>query len=253
MTTPNEQNNFMRYAIIVLLMALTVPLVPYAQGQPPATINVMGKSKKLIMPDLAVFNVHISATDKDEAVAVKQMNDLVNETLGRLKKEGFTEQQIKLTGYAVNINYDYSQGKPRKVSYTAWQSFTVKFPMEKDRVLNIMNKLTANQSEGLQVSFYTDVSDDLKTKTSNDLVQQAIQDAKGKADMMAKAAGYRVKNVMDITYGVDLRQYPQPLMYDKRTMNMEAAQSGENANYFTVNEIEFNEEVKLTYAIETDK
>lgn len=243
----------MRYAFMIFLMALTVPYVPYAQGQTPATINVMGKSKKLIMPDLAVFNVHMSATDKDEALAVKQMNDLVNETLGRLKKEGFTEQQIKLTGYAVNINYDYSQGKPRKTSYTAWQSVTVKFPMEKDRVLNVMNKLTANQSEGLQVNFYTDVSDDLKTKTSNELVTQAIQDAKAKADMMAKAAGYRVKNVLDITYGVDLRQYPQPVMYDKRAMNMEAAQSGENANYFTVNEIEFNEEVKLTYAIETEK
>lgn len=227
-------------------MALTVP---YVQAQTPATINVMGKSKKMVMPDLAVFNINMSATDKDESVAVKNMNDLANETLGRLKKEGFTEQQIKLTGYAVNINYDYSQGKPQKTSYTAWQSVTVKFALDKDRVLKLMNLLTAGQSSGLQVNFYTDVSDDLRNKTSNDLVKQAIQDAKTKADMMAQAAGYRVKNVLDISYGVSQRDFPQPV-YDKRIMNMEAAQN-DNSNYFTVNEVEFNEEVKLTYSIES--
>ena len=233
-------------------MALTAPYVPYAQAQNPATVNVMGKSKRLVMPDLAVYSVHMSATDKDEALAVKRMNDLANETLGRLRKEGFTEDQIKLTGYAVNVNYDYSQGKPRKVSYTAWQSVNVKFPMDKDRVLKVMNMLTANQNEGLQVNFFADVSDDLKTKTSNELVKQAIQDARTKADMMADAAGYKVKNVIDITYGVDQRMYPPQPVYDKR-MALESAQGGDNANYFTVNEVEFNEEVKLTYAIETGK
>ena len=242
----------MRYALIAL-MALTVPYVPYAQSQNPATVNVMGKSKKLVMPDLAVYSIHMSATDKDEALAVKRMNDLANETLGRLKKEGFTEDQIKLTGYAVNVNYDYSQGKPRKVSYTAWQAVNVKFPMDKDRVLKVMNLLTTNQSEGLQVNFFADVSDDLKAKTSNELVKQAIQDARTKADMMADAAGYKVKNVIDITYGVDQRLYPPQPMYEKRTMAMDASDGGENANYFTVNEVEFNEEVKLTYAIETGK
>jgi uncharacterized protein len=225
--------------------------VPYtfAQVQPQSvpTLNVTGRAKKLVMPDLAVFTVNMNATDKDEASAIKRMNELADITLGKLKKEGFTEQQIKLTGYSVNANYDYAQGgNARKISYTARQTVNVKFNLDKDRVLKLFNTLGGDQSGGVDVNFYTEASEALQKSIGNELVQQAIKDAKDKADMMAKAAGYNVKSVIDISYDVEQRMPPQPY-YEK---NMMRAEADNNQNYFTVNEMEFNESVRLTYRID---
>ena len=201
------------------------------------------------MPDLAVFSINMTATDKDEATAIKRMNDIADATLGKLKKEGFTEQQIKLTGYSVNANYDYSQGgNPRKISYTARQTVNVKFNLDKDRVLKMFNTLGGDQSSGVEMNFYTEASEALQKSVSNELVQQAIKDAKDKADMMAKAAGYNVKSVMDISYDVEQRFPPQPY-YEKNMMRAEAS-ADNNQGYFSVNEMEFNEAVRLTYRID---
>lgn len=238
----------MRITILFLLLMIQVPYT-FAQ-QAASTINVNGRAKKLITPDLAVFAVNVSATDKDESVAVKRLNDLSNDVLTKLKKEGFTEQQIKLTGYAININYDYSQGgTPKKISYTARQSVNLKFNFDKDRVLRLFNTLASDQTGGVEINFYTDVSETLRTSTSNELIQTAIKDARDKADMMAKAAGYNVKKVLDISYDVDQRGYPQPVMYEKNMARVESQDS--NQNYFTVNEMVFTEAVRLTYQIET--
>jgi len=239
----------MRFTLFVLLLMVQVPYT-FAQ-QTTSTINVNGRAKKMIMPDLAVFAVNVSATDQEESAAVKRLNDLSNDVLTKLKKEGFTEQQIKLTGYSININYDYSQGgTPRKISYTARQSINLKFVLDKDRVLRMYNTLAADQTGGVEVNFYTDASETLRTSTSNELIQAAIKDARDKADMMAKAAGYSVKKVLDISYDVEQRGYPQPVYAEKTMSRMEAPQDN-NQNYFTVNEMEFNEAVRLTYQIDT--
>lgn len=210
-------------------------------------LQVTGRAKKMVMPDKAVFSIRMSATEKEESAAVKRLNDITNTVLGKLKKEGFTENQIMLTGYSININYDYSQGgTPRKTNYTAVQSVVVKFDLDKDRVLRLFNTLSGDQPGGVEIHFFTEASDALQKSTSAELIQAAVQDARSKADLMAKAAGLTVKGVLEISYDVE-PSFPQPMRMEKSVMRMEAEN---DRDYFSINEMEFHEAVRLTYRIE---
>ncbi len=232
---------------ILLFIALFIHCGIFAQQD--ATINITGHASKMVMPDKAIFSLQIRATKKTEPESFKALTEISNEVLNRLKKEGFTESQIKLSNYSVQQEYDYSSGKAIKKGYTSSQSLIVKFPVDKRRILNLYANLTANEMEGLSINFGTECSDSLKTKIQNELIVLSLNDAKQKAELIASTTDCKIKSVADVSYKVFTNPiYPQ---MDNMRFSMKAAANSEGgaSDYFSLSEIEFTEEIKVTYWI----
>lgn len=232
----------------VLIVALFISCVTFAQQD--ATINITGQASKMVIPDKAIFSLHISANRKSEPESFKAMTEISNEVLNRLKKEGFTESQIKLADYSVQVEYDYSSGKPKKSGYISSQSLIVKFPIDKRKILSLYAKLTADEMEGLSISFGSECSDSLKAKIQNELIVLSLNDAKQKAELIAVTTETKIKSVADVSYKVFTNpMYPPMMSSHFGSMKAENA-VGPASDFFSLNEIEFTEEIKVTYWIQ---
>ena len=234
---------------IILFIAILISNSFFAQQE--ATINIVGHASKMVTPDKAQFLISIRTSKKTEPESYKAMTDISNEILNRLKKEGFKESDIKLTDYSVQLEYDYSAGKTKKTGYVSSQNLTVKFPIDKRKILNLYDHLTANEMEGVSINFSTECSDSLKNKIQNDLIILALNDAKEKANLIALTTDCKVKSVADVSYKIASNViYPQAMAMAKFTHPIVTDET-EASDFFSINETEFNEEIKVTYWIQS--
>lgn len=234
---------------IIFIITLFIGHLTFAQQD--ATINITGHASKLVAPDKAIFSIHIRANKKTESESYKAMTDISNELLNRLKKEGFTESQIKLTDYSIQMEYDYSSDKAQKKGYTSSQNLIVKFPLDKRRVLTVYSNLTANEMEGVSINFGTECSDSLKNKVQDELIVLALNDAKEKATLIATTTDTKIKSIADVSYKVVSNNYSP--VYSAKNFSVRGIVSDEQqqaSDYFSINEIEFSEDVKVTYWIQ---
>jgi uncharacterized protein len=233
---------------IILMIAVLISNSFFAQQ---STINIVGHASKMVTPDKAQFFISIRASKKTEPESYKAMIDISNEILNRLKKEGFNESNIKLTDYSIQMEYDYSAGKAKKTGYVSSQNLTVKFPIDKRRILNLYDHLTTNEMEGVSINFSTECSDSLKNKIQNDLIVLALNDAKEKANLIASTTDSKIKSVADVSYKIASNViYPQAMV---RSYAMKATNDKmiEASDFFSINETEFSEEIKVTYWIQS--
>jgi uncharacterized protein YggE len=102
-----------------------------AQNNMIPQIQLKGESKIKILPDLGILYIQINATAKTEAECNDRLNKLNDELMKNLKKEGFTPEQIKLTNYSISAEWDYSDGKSKKIGYRSYQDFRIEFKLDK--------------------------------------------------------------------------------------------------------------------------
>jgi uncharacterized protein YggE len=238
----------MKRNIVILLISLFFIQI-YAQTS--GTLNVTGESKKLVLPDKATLNITISAQKSTESESFKKLNEMSLIILKRLKSDGFSENQIKLTDFSMNyVNWD----PKKKPYYQSSQSLTVKFPLDKERLFSVYNKLLKDSVQGVQVNFGTECSDELIAKVKDELIASAMGDARRKANLIATAANATIGGINNISYNYSVDVQPMP-MYRTKSMVMDAmAESAPSAaSYLSINEQQFNEEIKVTFAILSGK
>jgi uncharacterized protein YggE len=218
-----------------------------------STIHLVGQANKTVMPDRAVFTINISSSAKSEAQAVSKLKETSNEILQRLKGEGFQENQIKLTNYDINIETDYFKGVERKIGYNATEGFTLKFPIDKQKIFKTYESLTDSNIKNVEVSYASQCSDSLKKGVQNELIILALKDAKEKAETIALHSDSKITSLLNVTYKVssdmsessDIAanvQYSRPMVSHQNVSFP--------STYFSIDGQEFEEEVNVTYNIE---
>lgn len=233
--------------MIILLFVFALQISAQTSG----TLNITGEAKKMVLPDKAVLNISISAQKATEAESYKKLSDISMIVLKRLRSDGFTEEQTKLTNFSMNyINWD----QKKKPYYQATQNLTVKFLLDKERLFKIYNKLLKDSVQGVQVNFGTECSDELLSKVKDELIAAAINDAKHKATIITAAANVTISGINNISYNYASDLTPTP-MYRNKTMVMDVASESVSsaANYLSIDEQQFNEEVKVIYMIQNSK
>jgi len=243
-----------RFFLSLLLVFLLMN--GYAQHSP--SIHIVGEAKKMVLPDVAVFELKLEATEKSETESFKKLTDLSQEILKRLKADSFTEQQIKLTDFSVDRNEYILKTKEKRITYTSSQSLVVKIAVDKKRILNMYNHLTANQVNGLSISSSTECSDTLKDRIQKELIVKALNDAREKAELIAKTTGNKISSIEQIGYKTDFNtedtkvefarfSSPKIVKDEEIREDEKVTNSLSTLSYFTINEVEFNEVIKISY------
>lgn len=237
----------MKTSLSILLMLICIIS---SGAQNTGTLNVVGESKKKVLPDKAVLNLTITAQKPSESESFKKLNEVSLLVLKRLKAEGFSDDQVKLTNFSMNyVNWE----QKKKPYYLATQSFTVKFQLDKERLFKTYNRLLTDSVQGVQVNFGTECSDELIKKVQEELIAESVYDARHKANIIATASSSTLMGIANISYKFIDNVQPMPMYRSEKIMTMAAANdiASSPASFLSINEQEFNEEIRVSFTIQT--
>lgn len=167
-------------------------------------LAVYGEGKVSIKPDIAYINIGVETLDADAKKAQDTNRDTMNKVLTKLKSMGIEEKDIKTINYRVDQDIDYSNGKRKLLGYRVYNiaRVTVRDMEKVGEILNAAYNEGANNIDG--ISF--DVAD--RSEVYRQALEKAIDDAKSKAEVMAKQAGVKIGKPVGIYEG-----YQQDIIY----------------------------------------
>ncbi|MCC7357732.1 SIMPL domain-containing protein [Candidatus Uhrbacteria bacterium] len=177
-------------------------------------ITIDGTGKITATPDVAIINLGVQT----EALTVKetQKNNTqkMNAIVAAMKKLGIADKDLQTSNYTLNPKIDWRDGKQNIIGYTIYQNLTVKLrDLDKaGEVLSTSAELGMNQSGGIQ--FTIDEPKTLQERART----MAIEDARKKADQLAKELGLRIVKVVTFSEGVNGNTLPPIPVYAKAQM-----------------------------------
>ncbi|MDP4020465.1 MAG: SIMPL domain-containing protein [Candidatus Adlerbacteria bacterium] len=255
----------MRRVVLTIAVALAAFLgikataelmeLPYigAGVMPANTISVSGYGEAVAVPDIATFTYSVVSEKSTVAAAQDDATTKSNTITDYLKGAGVAERDIQTTGYSVYPQYDWVQmactpggicppGEQRLRGYEVRQSTTVKVrdTAKAGDLLAGVGSHGATEVSGLNFTF--DDRDAVETEAR----EEAIADAKQKAEVLARQLGVRLVRVVSFS---ESGGYPTPIYYAKDTaMGMGGAEPA-RAPEISVGENKVTSNVSVTYEI----
>ncbi len=268
MEIPNEQKNTMYKVLTVLFIVLTVQVLVgifttvknrgVMGGAENKIITLSGYGEVQAVPDIA--NIYFSINK--EAKTVKEAQTLVAEVekkaIDILKKEGIDDKDIKTINASFSPKYEYRYDSktsfpcgqfgcpPRPgsnviVGYISTESVTVKVRNTDNvgKIMQALGEIAVSELSG--PDFSIDDEESLKAEAR----KKAIEDAKSKAEALAKDLGVKLGDILNFS---ESGNYVRPMMYTKMEMSTDSVGAtapaqlpkGENA---------ISSEVTITYEI----
>ncbi|MFO0764565.1 MAG: SIMPL domain-containing protein [Patescibacteria group bacterium] len=180
------------------------------------TITIAGTGKVASKPDLAVVNLGLYSEGKEVPVIQDENSRKVNAVIAALKQLGIAEEDMQTSNYNISPKYDYKDGVQNVIGYSVSQNLNVKVRdlTKVGTVLSQAGTVGANQVNG--VNFSIDDPSDLKIQAR----AKAIEDARKKADELAKAMGVSITRV--VTFSENSSNVPTPPVYTFRAEDVAA-------------------------------
>ncbi len=218
------------------------------------TITVSGEGEVSAVPDMATFSVTVQENAKIVKTAQDAATTKTNDIVAYIKSQGIADKDIQTADYSVYPQYDYVQaacstsgycpgGKQVLSGYQVSQTITVKVrdTAKAGDLLSGVGSRGASQVSGL--SFTIDDQD----KLESDARDEAIANAKKKADQLAKSLGVHVVRVVGFS---ESGSYPMPYAYGRGGVAMDmAAQEKSVAPSIPTGENKITSNVTITYEI----
>ena len=179
-------------------------------------IIVGGTGVASAAPDMAVIRIGVSREARTASQAMREANAAAANVLAEIKSSGVADRDVQTAAINLSPVWDHSNNQRRQVrGYVASNDLSVRV-RELDDLGALLDALVAdgaNTMNGLRFSIAE--TDGLETEARAD----AVEDARLKAETLAKAAGVTLGPVLEIREG-SAGPVPQAVM---RGAMMEAA------------------------------
>jgi uncharacterized protein YggE len=165
----------------------------------PITVSVTGEGEVFAKPDIATFSFTVAAKEVEASAAQSKSADAVNAIIAFLAEKGVEDRDVKTQGYNLNPQYEYPEvrctqwgcppaGEPKLTGYEVAQTIEVKVRKTDTagELIAGIGGLGATNVSGL--SFTIDDESALKAEAR----EEAIADAKAKAEKLAEGLGVRI-------------------------------------------------------------
>ncbi|HVY90683.1 MAG TPA: SIMPL domain-containing protein [Hyphomonadaceae bacterium] len=178
---------------------------PMSSIQPETTITLTGRGSVDHAPDIALISVGVQVHGETASSAMSQQADKMNGVFAAVRASGVADKDMQTGNLSLNPSYDYPDKKPpRLIGYDASNQINIKVRDLKNlgKTLDAIVKGGGNTING--VSFSIDKPDAFQDEAR----VEAIKDAAAKAELYAKAVGYKVKRIVTVN---ETEYYPQPV------------------------------------------
>src|ERR1700692_391983 len=190
-----------RAALAAAIMAgplLAAPVLAQTQTMPPAVISVTGEATVSVAPDLAQIDGGVTSEAKTAREASDANNAAMGKVLLALKGAGIEEKDVQTSRLSLQPQSAPNRPGPSAiVSYRASNRVTVRL-RDVTKVASVIDPLVgagANEIGG--INFVVSQA----SKLLDDAREQAIADARRKAEIYAKAAGVTLGAPLSISEG----------------------------------------------------
>jgi uncharacterized protein YggE len=226
-----------------LLLLVAIPVS--AQQAPPAgppVIVTTGEAVVKRAPDRAWVTIGAESRAKTAAEAQRLNTDAMTAVLDRIKAAGLPADAVQTTGYNLQPEFDYANGRQTLRGYVARNQVQVRI----DTLGKTGDVIAAAVATG--ATNVSGVRFDLKDRDAveRDALRLAVQDARGRANHMATGAGVSIDRVIRVEEHRDHVDMPRPMPMNMAMTDARAAQA---AVPLEAGEIEVRVRVTLTAAI----
>ena len=231
-------------SIAAALVLLAAPSA-FAQQAPPAgppVIVTTGEAVVKRAPDRAWVTIGAESRAKTAAEAQRLNTEAMTAVIDRIKAAGLPADAVQTTGYNLQPEFDYANGRQTLRGYVARNQVQVRI----DTLAKTGDVIAAAVATG--ATNVSGVRFDLKDREAleREALRLAVQDARGRASHMATGAGVTVDRVIRVEEHRDTPDMPRPMPMNMAMMDARAAQA---AVPLEAGEIEVRVRVTLTAAI----
>jgi uncharacterized protein YggE len=184
----------LRVAVVLAGGLLAAPAL--AEDVPPAAISVTGEATVSAPPDLAQIDAGVSTEAKTAREASEANNAAMGKVLLALKGAGIEEKDFQTSRLSLQPQYAPNRTGPNAmVGYRAANRVTIKL-RDVTKVASTIDLLVAAGANELGgINFMVSMA----SKLLDDAREQAIADARRKAEIYARAAGVTLGSPVSIS------------------------------------------------------
>lgn len=219
----------MRAAGLAALLATTAAApAALAQAAPPAadsmfqatTLNLAAYGETRIAPNMATISLGVMTQAPTAQGAMQANAQNMSRVVDSLRKAGIAAKDIQTSGLNLNPQYQYIENQPPKlIGYQASNQVTVTVHdlSRLGQAVDATVSAGANQVNG--VSFGLDDP----TAAENAAREAAVKALQAKADLYARATGYRVARMVTLSEGASSYAVPPPMPMAMASFRKEGA------------------------------
>jgi uncharacterized protein YggE len=199
-------------AAVVAAVLLVTPAL--AQTTPPAAISVSGDATVSVPPDQALIDGGVTSEAKTAREASDANNTAMGKVLLALKGAGIEEKDVQTSRLSLQPQSAPNKTGPNAiVSYRASNRVTVRL-RDVTKVANVIDTLvSAGANEIGGINFVVSQA----SKLLDDAREQAVADARRKAEIYARAAGVTLGAPLSIS---EQGGGPSPMPFRKMAVGM---------------------------------
>ena len=166
------------------------------------TIRVTGKGKLSVKPDVTRLIFTLDGTREEYDAALRLSSESTDQLKTALSQYGFKNEDFKTTYFNVESVYDSYQDKDgmwkqRFVGYRFSHCLKLEFPVDNERLGKMLYSL-GHSTVSPEIRIEYTISDPEAAK--NELLAKAVADSRIKADILSKAAGVVLGEIVTIDY-----------------------------------------------------
>lgn len=213
--------------------------VPAQAG--PAVIVTSGEATVKRAPDRAWVSIAAESRARSPREAQRANADAMTAVLGRVKAAGVPADAVRTSGYDLQPEFDFANGRQTLRGYVARNGVEVRVD-DLPRAGEIIDAAVGSGATSV-----SGIRFDLKDRASaeREALTRAVSDARARADAAAAGAGATIDRVVRIEEQRMPPQEPRPVMMMRATM----AQAAPPETPITPGELEIRASVTMTVAI----
>jgi uncharacterized protein len=229
------------FSSTLVFCALTAPVAAQQPPPPgPPVIVTTGEGVVKQAPDRAWVSIAAESRARTAQEAQKLNTDAMTAVVEKIKAAGVAADAIQTSGYNLQPEFDYQNGKQTLRGYVARNQVQVRV----DTLAKTGDVIAAAVATG--ATNVSGVRFDLKNRDAveREALSAAVRDARRRADATATGAGVQIDRVIRIEEQRDMSDGPRPMPMGMAMMKAEGA-----AVPIEAGEIEVRARVTMVVAI----
>ncbi len=160
---------------------------------PQRTFMVSAEGKEIVIPNIAELRIGLISEGKNLVEVQKENTERFNRVINFLKGQGINEKDIKTENYSINPKYRYDK-VTEIIGYTVSQTLIVKV-RDLNKIGAILSGAVENGANNVSGPNFTVEDEKVYLDKAR---EKAIKEAREKAEMIAKTAGFRLGKIISI-------------------------------------------------------
>ena len=208
------------------------------------SLKVQGRGHVSAEPDLVTLSFDIEAHSMEYAKSLHHLNKRVDALRNDISSSGLDTAELRTGSFSVRVATRYENDVSVFDGYYASHRMRIELPLEKELLNEVLLSIAKGHS-GAEFNLSFSVRD--KAALRKKALEQAVQEARGNAEVLAAAAGVKLGKLIQMDYGwAEVRLYEQDV-----DMYCESASALENhAPDIEPEEVTASDNVTLVYEIE---